>query len=158
MQSINKHIKTDAKTTLARLRTTPELQTFSDHEKDAVGYFFLRLTNAYGATKMQSQWPDDALKLAKREFGKRIGKYSREQIHEAMELAHKEREIGNQRFDWPNIDAILGLISNESAISGSWGAGAHKIWKPEQLLDQGTKEDRHKAAVKALDEMKGLFE
>jgi len=107
---------------------------------------------------MQSQWPDDALKLAKREFGKRIGKYSREQIHEAMELAHKEREIGNQRFDWPNIDAILGLISNESAISGSWGAGAHKIWKPEQLLDQGTKEDRHKAAVKALDEMKGLFE
>jgi hypothetical protein len=144
---------------LARLQTTPEQQTFSDKEKDSVGYFFLRLGNLYGALQMQTRWPDDeSLKLAKREYGKLIGQYSREELHEAFELTKRERQIGNDRFDWPNIDAIIGLISNEGVMTGSWGTGAHRLWKPENLIGQGTERGRKKAATKALGEMKGMFD
>ena len=144
---------------LPRLQTTTKPQTFSDTEKDSVGYFFLRLANIYGATKMQTQWPDDeSLKLAKREYGKSIGQYSREDLNEAFELTKRERQIGNDRFDWPNIDAIIGLISNEGVMTGSWGTGAHRLWKPENLIGQGTEKGKKKAANKALGEMKGMFD
>ena len=50
--------------------TTQRLQTFSDDDKDAIAYFFMRLQNTYGTAKMQSQWPDsESLSLARREFG-----------------------------------------------------------------------------------------
>ena len=123
-----------------------------------MGYFFLRLGNVYGAAKMQSQWPDDqSLQMAKREHGKAIAKYSRNEIHEVFNALHKERQLGNEKFDWPNIDAIIGLISREREMTGSWGTGAHRLWRPEKLINQGTKENRDRAARKALAEMKEMF-
>ena len=123
--------------------TTQRLQTFSDDDKDAIAYFFMRLQNTYGTAKMQSQWPDsEALSLARREFGKQIAKFSREEMAEAFDLVHKEKRSGNSRFEWPDIDAIIGLLTNEGVFTGSGGTLSHKIYEPECLLAHGTKADR----------------
>ena len=123
--------------------TTQRLQTFSEDDKDAIAYFFMRLQNTYGTAKMQSQWPDsESLGLARREFGKQIAKFSREEMAEAFDLVHKEKRAGNSRFEWPDIDAIIGLLTNEGVFTGSAGTLAHKIYKPENLLEYGTKAER----------------
>ena len=107
---------------------------------------------------MASQWPDEkSLNLTKREYGSVIGRHSREQLHEAFEMTKRERQAGNERFDWPNIDAILGLLTQEGVMTGSWGTGAHRLWKPENLIGQGTKEARQKIGEKTLRELKALF-
>ena len=129
--------------------TTQRLQTFSDDDKDAIAYFFMRLQNTYGTAKMQSQWPDsESLSLARREFGKQIAKFSREETAEAFDLVHKEKRSGNSRFEWPDIDAIIGLLTNEGVFTGSGGTLSHKIYEPENLLEYGTRAER-KAKGKA---------
>lgn len=123
--------------------TTQRLQTFSDDDKDAIAYFFMRLQNAYGTAKMQSQWPDsESLSLARREFGKQIARFSREEMAEAFDLVHKEKRAGNSRFEWPDIDAIIGLLTNEGVFTGSGGTLSHRIYEPECLLAHGTKAER----------------
>jgi hypothetical protein len=102
----------------------------------------MRLQNLYGTVKMQAQWPDKTSSdLARREFGKVIAKFSREQI-----------------FDWPDIDAIIGLLTNEGVFTGSAGTLCHKIYKPEQLLESGTKEERDATARIHLDTMLKMFD
>ena len=92
-------------------------------------------------TKMRL--PDsESLTLARREFGKQIAKFSREEMAEAFDLVHKERRSGNSRFSWPDIDAIIGLLTNEGVFTGSAGTLAHKIYEPECLLQHGTRADR----------------
>ena len=124
--------------------TTTKPQTFSVEDKDAIAYFFLRLQNCYGVGRMQSQWPDlESLSLARREFGREIAKFTREQINEAFDLVHKEKRAGNDRFSWPDIDAIIGLLTNEGVFTGSAGTLAHKIYEPECLLEHGTRAERN---------------
>ena len=119
----------------------------------------MRLQNLYGTVKMQTQWPDKVSSdLARREFGKVIAKFSREKINEAFDLAHKERRSGNDKFSWPDIDAIIGLLTNEGVFTGSAGTLCHKIYKPEQLLESGTKEERKEKARIHLDTMRKMFE
>jgi hypothetical protein len=119
----------------------------------------MRLQNLYGTVKMQAQWPDKTSSdLARREFGKVIAKFNREQINEAFDLAHKERRSGNKKFDWPDIDAIIGLLTNEGVFTGSAGTLCHKIYKPEQLLESGTKEERDANARIHLDTMLKMFD
>ena len=123
--------------------TTQRLQTFSDDDKDAIAYFFMRLQNTYGTAKMQSQWPDsESLSLARREFGKQIARFSREEMAEVFDLVHKEKRAGNSRFEWPDIDAIIGLLTNEGVFTGSGGTLSHRIYEPECLLAHGTKAER----------------
>ena len=140
---INNLLQSAEVTTPQIYTTTKKPQTFSSDDKDAIAYFFMRLQNVYGAAKMQSQWPDsESLTLARREFGKQIAKFSREEMAEAFDLVHKEKRSGNSRFSWPDIDAIIGLLTNEGVFTGSAGTLAHKIYEPECLLQHGTRADR----------------
>lgn len=137
--------------------TTGKLQTFSDDDKDAIAYFFMRLQNTYGTAKMQSQWPDaESLSLARREFGKQIAKFSREEMAEAFDLVHKEKRAGNDRFSWPDIDAIIGLLTNEGVFTGSAGTLAHKPYVAE--LPTCTAAERKEFAAKGIAELRGLFD
>ena len=78
--------------------TTKKPQTFSKNQKDVIAYFFFRLQNTYGISRMQSQWPDDnSLSLAKREFGKSIAKMSREEINALFDELHAENGQVPQR-------------------------------------------------------------
>ena len=133
--------------------TTPRQQIFSANDKDAIAYFFMRLQNVYGTAKMQTQWPDEqSLKLARREFGTEIAKFGRDQIDEAFQLVHKERRSANPRFEWPSIDAILGLLTNEGVFTGSAGTLAHKIYAPE--LPSSTKTERKQMAKNGIADMR----
>ena len=139
--------------------TTQRLQTFSDDDKDAIAYFFMRLQNTYGTAKMQSQWPDsESLSLARREFGKQIARFSREEMAEVFDLVHKEKRAGNSRFEWPDIDAIIGLLTNEGVFTGSGGTLSHKIYEPECLLAHGTKAERKSKGKSACADILEMFD
>ena len=138
--------------------TARPCETFNDDDKDAISYFFMRLQNVYGSAKMRVQWPDvEDLKMARREFGKMIAKFSRDQINDAFDSVHKERRAGNEKFDWPNIDAVIGLLTNEGAFTGSAGTLSHRIYEPERLLNNGTKAERKERAIGELSKLKGMF-
>ena len=138
--------------------TERPLEIFSDDDKNSISYFFMRLQNVYGSTKMRVQWPDlDDLKMARREFGRMIAGFSRDQINDAFDMVHKQRRSGNDRFDWPNIDAVIGLLTNEGVFTGSSGTLAHRIFEPERLLNNGTKAERKKRAICELSKLKGMF-
>jgi hypothetical protein len=129
--------------------TTIKQQTFSKQDKDVIAYFFLRLQNTYGIAKMQSQWPDShTLSLARREFGKSISRLSREQINALFDVVHDERQKGNDKFLFPDIDAILGLQKQNARI-----ASYHKLYIPHQLAPREA-QDRRKANIIALDKMR----
>ena len=118
----------------------------------------MRLFNVYGASKMQTQWPDEeSLSLARREFGRQIAKYSRDEINDTFDLVHKEKRSGNTRFEWPDIDAIIGLLTNEGVFTGSAGTLAHKIYKPENLLGHGTKAERREKGKAACADILAMF-
>lgn len=139
--------------------TTKKPQIFSSDEKDAIAYFFMRLFNVYGATKMETRWPDEeSLTLARREFGRQIAKYSRDEINDTFDLVHKERRSSNSRFEWPDIDAIIGLLTNEGVFTGSAGALAHKIYEPECLLEHGTRADRKEKGKAACADILAMFD
>ena len=155
---INNLLQSAEVTTPQISTTTKKLQTFSAEDKDAIAYFFLRLQNCYGVARMQSQWPDvESLSLARREFGKVIAKFSREDINTAFDLVHKEKRSGNERFSWPDIDAIIGLLTNEGVFTGSAGTLAHKIYKPENLLEHGTRAERCEKGKAACADILAMF-
>lgn len=90
--------------------------------------------------------------MAKREYAKLIGAYSREQLAKAFDEVHRSRKLPHSDFEFINIDKILGLCNQ------SWETQCHKIYKPETLLeDKGAQERAEKAGKAALMEMKGLF-
>ena len=126
-------------------------ETFSDYEIKATAYLFDRLRHIY-LNKFDAQFKDERqLRDARREWAKRIGRLSREEIDRALEITKKEYEEGNKRFDWPSIALTIGCVSK------NWQERAHKIYEPERLLeDQGKKERSRKAGVAALKEMKEL--
>lgn len=117
------------------------------------------MRNLYGAAKMDSTWPDEkTLRLAKMEYAKTIGRFSREQIHEAFEAVKRERQAFNEKLDWPSVDAILGILTKEGEITGAWGTGAHKIYRPDRLLeDVGAKERAEEAGKSELGRLKEMF-
>jgi len=139
--------------------TTNQPASFNNEEKDSIAYFFMRLQNVYGVARMQSQWPDsESLQLARREYGKKIAKFSREDINKAFDLTHSEKESNNKRFEFPDIDAILGLLTNSGVFTGSGGTLSHRLYKPEELLGVGTKEDRRKVALTEINKLKEMFQ
>ncbi len=95
------------------------------------------------------------MKMAKREYAEEIVNYTREQIHKGFERLKAAREQGQHEFI--NIDVAISFIKNDNEITGSWGTGAHRIFKPEQMLGQGTEAGRQKAGKKALAQMNELF-
>lgn len=143
-------------TTRQVFTTTRKPLTFSEDDKDAIAYFFMRLQNTYGVAQMQSQWPDaESLSLARREFGMQIAKFSREEMSKAFDLVHKEKRAGNSRFEWPDIDAIIGLLTNEGVFTGSAGTLSHKPFVTE--LENCTREDRKKWAIKGIAELRAIM-
>ena len=97
------------------------------------------------------------MQLARREYGKRIAKFSREEINKAFDLTHTEKESQNKRFEFPDVDAILGLLTNSGVFTGSGGTLSHRLYKPEELLGVGTKEDRKKLGLAEIQKLKDMF-
>lgn len=133
---------------------------FSEAERDATAYFFLRLKNIYGGKYLAAYPDEESVRLAKREWAKQIGQYSREDIDRMFDMVKQQQAKGDEEYQWPNIGLILG------AASVGWEhkrlEAAEKEWQQTRkdlyaLEDQVRKERIKKAADVHLAKMKGLF-
>jgi len=128
--------------------TTPAPLTFSEHERDVAGYFFLRLKNIYGSKFDQAYPSEEALQMAKREYAKSIGRFTRDQLHQAFEQVKLHKQNCIRDFEWPDVDQVLSLITP------SWECRAHKPFTPENKLEDLTGKERSKEiGCAALDDI-----
>ena len=96
--------------------TAPQLTT---GEREIVNWFFMRLQTNYG-TKFWTQFSDEkTLLLTKREWAENILRYSKEELHHAIEFSKSERERGNDDFEWPDIAKILGSLKHRISPDGN---------------------------------------
>lgn len=90
-------------------------------------YFFMRLRTVYGAEYLR-HFPDEAsVNIAKREWFRQIGKYSREQIDGMFSHAKAEQMRGNDEYNWLNIGNILAILGS------SWQHAAQSRYVDEVL-------------------------
>lgn len=139
---------------LAKPTTTLKPQIFSEQERDSVGYFFLRMSNIY-TTEYDRQFRDhpDRLKMVKREWGKDIGKYSREQINNGCDWIHQQKINHEDGWQFMDIGRCIGAIKQANTVKA-----AHKIFEHDRALeDLGAKERAAKAGSNELLKMKELF-
>lgn len=62
--------------------------------------------------------------------------------------------------EWPPSATEFAAMckGRKEEITGSWGTGAHRIYRKDRLLEDVTaKESAHKAGEEALDALKGMF-
>ena len=120
--------------------TTTKQPTFSAREKDSIAYFFLRLQNTFGISKMLAVYPDEkSIALARREYGKFICNMKRQEINELFDLVHEQRQMGSDNFLFPDIDAILGLKRQVKPQ-----ASYHRLYEPKYLSEKQVKEQRQR--------------
>ena len=130
MEQVTKNL-----TGLPQSEPQPLTRTFNREEQGIVSWFFASIRTAWGAAKFNSQFgEDDDVRYAKRYWADHILPYSREQLHGMLRAADRERLNGNDKFQWPDIAAILSLNA------GSWERRCHKPFEsPVMLEDMTTK-------------------
>lgn len=145
--------------------TRPSTSEFTDHERDSTAYFFLRLQNLYGS-RYTAQFPEqEDIRLAKREWARQIGRYTRDQIHQMFEDVKRIQAAGDrklaERFDWPNVGAILALHAQgwEHRVHTARAAETDRMLADNRLrlTDQGKQDRARKAGAAALDQLRGMF-
>lgn len=125
-------------------------RTFSQAEKNKVTEFFFRLGNVYGAGKISREWPDEnALKMAKREHGSEIVRFSDAEIHQAFQRlkAARIRDEGRQ-LDFPSVPNVL-RFAREARLD-SLGLPSESSAFQQAI---GNCQDRHPAVVFTLRNM-----
>lgn len=123
-------------------QTTAAQQTsdFTDHERDVTGYLFAKLFALY-ANAFYLVYPSKKeVVFAKAQYAKDIGKYSREQIDEAMK--HLARlavspDKENRIYKEPNVLAVLAMM-DESVKRDR----AHQLFLPVPKESDEEKERR----------------
>ena len=157
-------------TTLINQRQSNESETQSTEqqlttgEKALVNWFFLRLETNYGQ-KFWTQFSDEkTVLLTKREWARNIIKYSRDDLHEAIEIAKREREQGNQDFEWPDIPKILGLLTNRISPDGTNSSAylslndpRHPSFQQKRIESDDYRSKRQKAGESELSKMKAML-
>ena len=129
-----------------------------------VNWFFLRLETNYG-TKYWTQFSDEkTVQLTKREWARNILRYSREELHTAIEQAKQQRELGNPDFDWPDIAKILGLLKNQISPDGRNSTAyidfkdpRHPDYQPPRIENLTQRQRREKLAKDSLANLKAMF-
>lgn len=95
--------------------TTPPL-IFSDEQKDSIAYFFLRLSNIY-LSEYRRQLPDiESERMAKRENGKYLCGYSREQINKGCDWIHEQKRNSEDNWQFMDIDRCVGAIKQANTV------------------------------------------
>lgn len=129
-------------------------------EKDSIAFFFLRLKLVY-PQQYDAAMPDEKSEaFAKREYGKHLAAFSREQISVGFDRLHKLRQ-GASWQDWRfmDIDRVISLIRDgESGDAADWEhdriKAADRERRAERLLpDLGKQERAREAGKKALAEI-----
>lgn len=156
IQAATERLQDSSRTHSTRSKTSDE---FSDHEIAMAIYLFNRLKVVY-AQKFTAAFKDEAtesgeekIRKARREWAKQIGRYSKEEIDMAIEMAKSERIKGNRKFDWPDIPTILGSIRPGFAADRL----AHKRYQAIGIPDLGKQERSKKVGKSELTKMKAAM-
>ena len=134
--------------------TTPAQRIFSDEERDSVAYFYLRLGNIYGR-EYRSQLPDkEDENNSKREHGKFICDYSREQIDKGCSWIHTQKQNSEDGWNFMDIDRCIGAIKQANTVKA-----LHRPFKRDTALeDKGAQERAQSAGERELGNMKAMFD
>ena len=126
------------------------------HERDAVAYFFLRLS-LLNREQYDRQFPDEKTEaLAKREYAAHLKDFSREQIDKGMAAYHDNRQYGVDGYQFLDVDRAIGLIRNGGVSEGN-PARIHKPFEPLALPDKQAEEKARKAGENELEKMRALM-
>lgn len=125
MKSINNLLsgttQSDKPTSQTPSQTTSgrQISDFTDHERDVTGYLFVRFRAMY-PSKFYLIWPTEKeLNLTKREFARDLGRYTRQQIDEAMAHIKNRMQEGDRGFAEPNVLKalqVLGELNTNKAM------------------------------------------
>ncbi len=107
---------------IGRQETTHSQQIFSDEQKDVIAYFFMRLSNIY-LSEYRRQLPDiESERMAKRENGKFLCGYNREQINKGCDWIHQQKRDNENNWQFLDIDRCIGAIKQANTVKA-----CHKI-------------------------------
>lgn len=114
---------------IGQQETTKPPLIFSDEQKDSIAYFFLRLSNIY-LSEYRRQLPDiESERMAKRENGKYLCGYSREQINKGCDWVHQQKRNSEDSWQFMDIDRCIGAIKQANAVKAS-----HQIYDKSKAL------------------------
>ncbi len=117
----------------------------------------MKLKNIYGNT-YDARYPDEeAVKMAKREYGKQIGRHTREAIHEAYEELKRLKQGGGKEYQFPDPDLVLGLMKATWRAYLSLSDPKHPDYQAPALEDLTKKDENVKQGNKTFTSLKGLF-
>lgn len=143
------------------LRQPPELkrpmgsEELHKHERDAVAYFFLRLS-LLNREQYDRQFPDEKTEaLAKREYAAHVKGFSREQIDKGMAAYHDNRQHGVEGYQFLDVDRAIGLIRNGGIGEGN-PARIHRDFEPLALPDKQAEEKARQVGKTELEKMREL--
>lgn len=103
-------------------------------------------------------FPDvESVNLAKREWAKQIGAYSREQIDTMFTLAKHQMAAGDDDFRFLNIGGIIGLLSSDWQHARI--ARAEREWQEQRkaLPDLTKREKSAELRKQTLESLKSMF-
>ena len=106
----------------------------------------------FGSKKMTVTFPDEMLVAAKRMYASQIGVYTKIEINKGIEHVKREREKGNQDFEWPNLDRIIGSIKEANRVRA-----LHRPYETPAALLGHDKAVAKEAGEIALAKMRAMF-
>ena len=147
-QLVNNLMVSSDQNSSTQSQTTQEqpISNFTDHERDVTGYLFAKLFALY-ANAFYLVYPSKKeVNFAKNQYAKEIGRYTREQIDEAMKQLARlaispERE--NRIYREPNVPATLAMM--EEAVKRN---RAHNLFLPVPPEPKEYKSRRYEEGLK----------
>jgi hypothetical protein len=124
----------------------------SKQEIQATNYLFGLLAVVFGEKKMSVTYPDDMRVAAKRMYAPQIGKFSKDEIDKGVTWLKEERQKGNADFEWPNVDRIIGSITEANRVRS-----LHRTYEPPIALLDHEKEVAAAAGRKTMAELREMF-
>lgn len=87
---------------------------FSDKEAELINYFFRILETQYGPARFNARFgrSTEELSAAKRLWAPHILKHTRSELSDLVHLAIRRQIEGKEKFQWPDVAAILGQGEN----------------------------------------------
>lgn len=95
--------------------------------------FFSRLRLIYGSRFSSQFATEDAVRFARREWAKQIGRYSDEELAMALDRVKQRLVKQDSQFYWPDVGAVLSLA--RTRISAAHKVRRPALPEPEQVME-----------------------
>lgn len=133
--------------------------TIGDYEKKATIYLFTNLESVYGAKWRQSFATPESLSNARNLWANEIGKFSRQDIDQAIKTIIDLRKAGDPVFEWPDLAKIIALMEGKyQSEYCTWQhqTQAYKPFDKSRALEQLPADKEHTKQV--INDLKSMFD